>query len=201
MPRAATLDTTQLAQLLMITPRHLRKLRADGILVRARDEAGVELQGRYALVANVHAYIKYLQQQGRWDDTSETTRARLVNQRMAAEAEMAELRLKQVKGQLHRAADVEFVLTNMITAVKQHLLSIPSRVARLLVGLTSFQKIYDILSAEIALVLRDLSGYRAEMFARQNAEYLAAQGADPASLNGQDEKAEGAQDGTVETEV
>jgi phage terminase Nu1 subunit (DNA packaging protein) len=184
MPRPSTLDTTLLARLLNITPRHLRKLRADGILNRARDEVGDEIEGRYELVASVHAYIKHLQQSARWDDSTETTRARLVNQKLAAEAQIADLRLQQIKGQLHRAVDVEFVLTNMLTAIKQHLLSIPSRVARLLVGLTSFQKIYDIISREIELVLRELSAYSPAMFARQTDEYMAAQAPGPETANG-----------------
>jgi phage terminase Nu1 subunit (DNA packaging protein) len=185
MPRIATLDTTQLAKLLMITPRHVRRLTADGVLARARDEDGTELQGRFELVKNVQAFIKYWQEKAKYDDASDSRYAQLRNQRMAAEAEMAETKLKELRGEFLRTADVEFMMTNLITATKQHLLAIPSRVSRLLVGCTSFQKIFDTISGEIRAALTEMSNWTAGMFARQRVEYLTAQGADPTSLDGE----------------
>jgi phage terminase Nu1 subunit (DNA packaging protein) len=182
MARKTTLDTTQLAKLLLLTNRHVRRLAADGVLVRARDEAGNELRGRYELVENIQAYIRYQREALRLDDASDSRGAQLRNQKLAAEAQIADIRLAVLRGEVHNAKDVEFVMTNMITYMKQHLLSIPSRTARLCVGVTSFQKIYDLLSREIEAVLRELTDYNPDMFAPQNAEYLAAIGADPAAL-------------------
>lgn len=175
MARTVTLDTAQLARFLDITPRHVFRLTSDGILIRARDEAGNELRGRYDLLPNNVAYIRHLRQQGRFDDASESEYQRQRVGRMRAENEMAQIKLKELKGEMHRATDVEFVMTNMITATKQRLLAIPSRIARLLVGLTSFQKIFDIISAEIESALRELSGYKPEMFKRSNADFLEAE--------------------------
>ena len=192
MARKTTLDTTQLAKLLLLTNRHVRRLAADGVLIRARNEQGEELRGRYELVENIQAYIKYQREALRLDDASDSRGAMLKNQKLAADAAIADIRLKQLRGEVHNAKDVEFVMTNMITYMKQHLLSIPSRVARLCVGVTSFQKIYDLISREIEAVLRELTDYQPEMFAPQNAEYLASIGADPSALtdsgkNGEDE--------------
>jgi phage terminase Nu1 subunit (DNA packaging protein) len=192
MARKTTLDTTQLAKLLLLTNRHVRRLTSDGVLIRARDETGSELRGRYELVENIQAYIKYQREALRLDDASDSRGAQLKNQKLAAEAQIADIKLAQLRGEVHNSKDVEFVMTNMITYMKQHLLSIPSRVARLLVGATSFQKIYDVISREIEVVLRELTDYNPEMFAPQNAEYLASIGADPSALtdsgkNGEDE--------------
>jgi phage terminase Nu1 subunit (DNA packaging protein) len=185
MARQVTLDTAQLARFLDITPRHVFRLTNDGVLNRARDEAGNEIRGRYDLLPNNVAYIRHLRQQGRFDDASESEYQRQRVGRMRAENEMAQIKLKELKGEIHRASDVEFVMTNMITATKQRLLAIPSRIARLLVGLTSFQKIYDTIYTEIELALRELAEYKPEMFAVQNEEYLVKQGVDLASLNGE----------------
>ena len=72
MARTVTLDTAQLARFLDITPRHVFRLTNDGVLVRARDEAGNELRGRYELLPNNVSYIRHLRQQGRFDDASES---------------------------------------------------------------------------------------------------------------------------------
>jgi phage terminase Nu1 subunit (DNA packaging protein) len=188
MARTVTLDTAQLARFLDITPRHVFRLTNDGVLVRARDEAGNELRGRYDLLPNNVSYIRHLRQQGRFDDASESEYQRQRVGRMRAENEMAQIKLKELKGEMHRASDVEFVMTNMITATKQRLLAIPSRIARLLVGLTSFQKIYDTIYKEIEMALRELSNYSPEMFAARNREYLAAQGPEANGTNGEVEQ-------------
>jgi phage terminase Nu1 subunit (DNA packaging protein) len=173
-----TADTTQLAKFLDVTPRWVRKLKDDGILMLARDADGQELKGRYELLPNNIAYIRYLRRKARLDDTSESEYIQLRNQRMAADAERAELELKLYKGELHRSEDIQFVVANMVTAAKSRLLAIPSRVTRLILGLTDFHKVSDLIRDEIETALRELSGFNRKMFARQNQEYLKAQNPD-----------------------
>jgi phage terminase Nu1 subunit (DNA packaging protein) len=185
MAKALTIDKGQLAQLLDITPRHVQRLTADGILTRARDVDGKELLGRYELIANVRSYIKFLRMQARLDDASESKYIMLRNNKMAADSETATLKLAIFKNTLHKADDVEFILTNMFTAMKSRLLAIPSRVTRLVIGQTNFQVIYDLIYGEIELGLRELSEYHPDMFRRQNDAYLASQGADPTLVNGE----------------
>lgn len=185
MARTVTLDTAQLARFLDITPRHVFRLTNDGVLVRARDEAGNELRGRYDLLPNNVSYIRHLRQQGRMDDASESEYQRQRVGRMRAENEMAQIKLKELKGEMHRSADVEFVMTNMITATKQRLLAIPSRISRLLVGVTKFQKIYDMIYKEIEIALKELSGYQPEMFEARNKEFLSIQGEAANGTNGE----------------
>ena len=167
-----TADTTQLAKFIDVTPRTVRNLVADGILVPARDENGSELRGRYELLPNNIAYIRYLRRGTAFEDTSENEYNALRNRRIRADAERAELELKLYKGQLHRAEDIQFVLTNMLTAAKSRLLAIPSRVTRLVLGLTDFQKIYDLIYNEIGAVLKELSEFNRKMFAKQNREFV-----------------------------
>jgi len=168
MARVATLDTTQLAKLLDITPRHVRNLVAAGVLERARDEEGKELQGRYAMVQNNVAYIRYLRKQSKLDNTSETAYQSARNAKITAEARTAQLKLGVMENRLHMAEDVEWSITTMITAARSRLLAIPSRCARLLIGATKgkeFQEIFDLLMSEIRSCLKELSGYNAMHFA------------------------------------
>lgn len=187
MPRVTTIDVTQLSRLLDIAPRTVQHLTAEGILTRARDEDGRELRGRYELVASVRSYVRYLREQARLDDASESKYIMLRNAKMGSESEMSDLRLQLFKGTLHRDADVEWVMTQMLTAFKARMLAIPSRLTRQLIGQKKFQVIYDLLMTEIELALRELVGYDRQRFARANNDFLRGQGADESGLNGKDD--------------
>ena len=175
------IDTSQLAKLVDTSPRWIQKLTNDGILNRARDADGAEIRGRYNLLA-IRDYCRYLKSLARLDDASEARYQALRNEKMAAETELTQMNLAERKGELHDARDVEFIMNNMLTYFKQRVLSIPSRVARLCVG-KSFREIFDLLSTEIELALRELSGYDRSRFAAQRAEYLKAQGVDLSALD------------------
>lgn len=172
----ATINTTQLARLILTTPRHVNRLVADGVLTRATDDDGNELRGRFEMVTNVQQYIRHLQARRQHDPPGESEYSRLRNERMAREGELSRLRLDEIRGKLHRADDVEFAVTSMITACRSRLLSIPSRITRQLVGKRSFKEIYSIIYTEITLALRELSGYDAKKFRRQSDQFLSQNG-------------------------
>jgi len=184
MPKVVTLDTAQMAKLIDVTPQHVRRLCADGVLERARNETGEQLMGRWEMIRCNHAYIHYLRNQGRqWEDTSETTRATLTNRRIAADAEISEIRVMVMKGKLHRTDDVQFYVTNMLVRFKARIQAIPSRTARLLVGCTDIRKIRKTLTDEHDLALRELSVPDAKALHQANEEFLEAQGAGQNLLN------------------
>ena len=187
---ANTVDTGTLAKLFDITERQIQRLVINGVLQRARDEEGRELRGRFELVYNVRGYCKYLREQARLDDASESMYVRLRNQKMAAEAEQASLRLAMFKGRLHRAEDVEFIITQIYTALKARILSIPSRTTRLLIGKTDFQAIYDLQMRELEAALSELVEINAAMFHAQNEQYIGALFADAPIQNGHSSESE-----------
>src|SRR5260370_1073570 len=189
MPRrpSQTMTVTQLAKLIDVSPRYVQQLTRDGILQRATDEDGRELRGRYNLWS-VRDYCRYLRTLARLDDASEQRYSALRNERMAADNELTQLNLAERKSQLHNSDDVEFVMTQMLTAFKARTLAIPSRVSRSLIGKKTFREIFDIVMHEIELCLRELSGYDESKFEQQNGEYLASKGVeDPSAMNGEEE--------------
>jgi phage terminase Nu1 subunit (DNA packaging protein) len=177
-------DVTQLARLIDLTPRRVQQLTNEGVLVRARDAEGNEIRGRYDFRTNNVAYIRYLRTLADRAEVSDKEFAQHKNTKAAAEAEMAVLRLRIFKNQLHRAEDVEFVMTNMHTAFKQRAMAIPSRVTRLILGQTKFQVVYDLIMAEIRHCLQEFSDYDSSRFAAQNEAYLMSQGVDLQKFNG-----------------
>jgi hypothetical protein len=183
------LDTTQLAKLLDITPSWVRKLTNDGVLTRARDADGKELTGRYNILA-VRDYCRYLRSVAKLDDASQARYSALRNEKLAAESERTTLELREYKGELHNARDIEFIMNNMLTYFKQRVLAIPSRTARLCVG-KKFREIYDLQMTEIELALRELSGYDRSQFAAQRDSFLRSQGIDLDSLNDESDEEQG----------
>lgn len=184
---AVTLDTSQLARLLDITPRRVQQLAADGIIARARDETGRELSGRWEMIPAVHGYIKHLRGQARLDDASDATFVSLRNTRLRAESEMADLRLGQLKGTLLRRDDVDFWISNTLTAFKSRIQAIAPRLARLILGKKNFKEVYNTIKTETDLALTELSQLNSRNFERESKAFLADQGADLDQLNGTDE--------------
>jgi phage terminase Nu1 subunit (DNA packaging protein) len=124
-------------------------LAAQGVLEKATDSAGKPLRGRFNLLESVNAYIRYLRSQlaGGLSGADEYTIARA--RRMSALADIEQLRLKRIHGELHHREDVNFCLTQMITAAKQRLLAIPSRCARPLVGKTDISEVAELIRVEM----------------------------------------------------
>jgi hypothetical protein len=117
------------------------------------------------------------------DDQGATVYQQLRNKKIGAEAERAVLDLQVHKKTLHKEADIEFMMTTMITSVKSRLLSIPSRITRVLMGKTDFHQIYSIIDTEIELALCELSDYNPNAFARASDD-LAAAGTQSVQKNG-----------------
>jgi len=78
--------------------------------------------------------------------------------REGAEAELAELRLFETKGELIRVAAVKTALGVAFATAREALLQLPSRLAPQLAGETDPATIQNLLYAEIHQVLVDLAG-------------------------------------------
>jgi phage terminase Nu1 subunit (DNA packaging protein) len=172
-----TVDTATVARFLLLSPHRVRQLTAEGILEKAHDEKNAEpLRGRFNLLRTVNSYIRYLRSKlaGRAGTVDEYTLARA--RRMSALADIEQLRLKRIHGKLHRAEDVEFLLTQMITACRQRVLAIPSRCAPYLAGKTNVGEIAEAIRVEVYDALRELSEYDPRKFEAANEEYLASIG-------------------------
>jgi phage terminase Nu1 subunit (DNA packaging protein) len=164
----------QLSVLVGQTPRNIFLLTERGVLKKAVDDAGKQLKPiQYELMMVVRSYCDYLRELAKLDDQGATVYQQLRNKKIGAEAEKAVLDLKTYKNKLHRSQDVEYVMNTMMSTVRSRLLSIPSRITRVLMGKTVFQEIHDIIDAEIQLALRELSDYDPNAFSRANEDYLA----------------------------
>jgi hypothetical protein len=152
-----TVDAADVARFLLLSTHRVRQLAAEGVLEKAIDQSGKPLRGRFNLLTTVNSYVRYLRGKlaGGSSGVDDYTLARA--RRMSALADIEQLRLKRIHGRLHHADDVEFCLTQMITAAKGRLLAVPSRLCHCLQGKTDLAEIRQVLTDEVELALRELS--------------------------------------------
>jgi phage terminase Nu1 subunit (DNA packaging protein) len=149
-----------MAKLLDLSEKRIRQLTADGIIEEFSS-------GYYQIVPTVQKYIQYLHRQISDDDpTSDynTEKARLAK----AKREEAEMDLQIRRAGLHKAADVEFVVTNMLIAFRAKLLVMPYKILQGLVIIPDDDNKQDaivaVIRGAVTEALNELSGYDPGMF-------------------------------------
>lgn len=138
----------ELSTIIGITPRRIRDLQAEGFF-QFRDEK------KYILEKCVQEYIEYKVK-------AEVKGGPLDKEKEQAEHErfkkkITELKLKKMKRQLHEAEDIEMFLNEMLNDFKSKLLSIPNKIAILIVGEEDVNKIISVLQDEILNALDELA--------------------------------------------
>lgn len=123
-----------LAKLFGLSARRIEQLKQDGILFGEGNPA------KFPLVENAKAYTKYLSDKA-YGREQKKGAAELEKEKLEADvrikkakAEMAEQELKELKGELHRAEDVEEITTNHVLLVRGAIMALPGRLAVDLAG-------------------------------------------------------------------
>lgn len=154
------LNARELASLFDITDRWVRKLRDDGVLVCSGKPP------KYPLIENVQAYTEYLLGRAQTRVASKDA-ADLDKEKLQAEvrikqakAEMAEQELKELKGELHRAEDVEAITTDHVLYFRSMLMALPGKLAVDLAGTHTAAEQAARVKQEINFVLENLADYK-----------------------------------------
>jgi hypothetical protein len=82
----------------------------------------------------------------------------------------AELDLAVKSGQLHRAAEVEGVMTDMLATFRTRVLALPARVAPLVLGKEELAEVKGTMQKYVKEVLEELSDYEPKKFAPKGAQ-------------------------------
>ena len=116
----ATHPVETIARLLDLSTRRVQQLSKEGVIPRAE-------RGRYEISASVRGYIAYLKERSINPGvvSFDEVRAR----KTAAEAEMAEIDLKEKKGLLIATEEVARSWAEIIGACRSKLLSMPAKIA------------------------------------------------------------------------
>lgn len=161
MAEAQNLQSSQvIAKIFGVSTRRIEQLKTEGII------KGSGKPTRYDLLPTIQAYIKYLSDKayGREQKQSSTE---LTTQKLSAEArykvakaEAAELELKELKGKMHRAEDVEAITTAHVMFVRSLLMALPTKLAIDCASLQTSRECADRIKREIYSVLDELAGFQ-----------------------------------------
>lgn len=150
----------ELASILGITSRRVRQLREEGFFSFAENGK------KYSLEKCVQEYIEYKVKA----ETNLGTSIDIEKERAEHEQikkNIAKLKLRKLKKELHEASDVELFLGDMLINFRNRLLSIPSKVAVQILGEEDINRIIEILQKEMYETLDELSEYNPDAINRE----------------------------------
>lgn len=154
-------DKNAVAKFLDMTPKNVQRLTEKGILQTKQG-------GLYSLVEANHAYIKYLREKNPENEENidlNEERAKLTKAKRLNE----ELDLAVKRGELHRAEDVEKIMSATLINFKSRLSAIPAEEADKLAQMSDRAKIFAYLNGKIKEALTELSNFE-EVFKEEAKE-------------------------------
>lgn len=155
-----TVSAAVLGNIFGVTDRRVRQMAEEGIIVRAA-------KGRYNLVESLKNYILSLKlaAEGATADSPDgeidIDEEKALHERV--KRHISELKYQTMKGELHKADDVERVMTDMLAAFKTRIMNIPSKVAPVLEDRDAGY-IKDRLTTEVVEALNELKDYDPKEF-------------------------------------
>lgn len=151
-------STREIAKIFGVSTRRVEQLKTEGII------NGFGKPTKYELLPTVKAYIKHLSDKanGREKKDNESAKIEAEARYKKAKAEMAELQLKELKGELHRATDVEEIMTDHVLMIRGMLIALPNKLAVDLANIYDAAVCSEKIKSEVYFILNELSQYEYE---------------------------------------
>ena len=146
---ATSFNIQAIAKLLKLSERRIQQLAKEGVIPKAE-------RGKYDLIGSVQGYIDYLKAKVGGDFTAEEV-LKNKNKLLKAKAELAEIDKMKATGELIPKEEVKRTWLELVQKVKQKLLSIPNKVAPVVVTIKSINEIKLILKDKIYEALYEIS--------------------------------------------
>lgn len=165
---AITVNSAALEKIIGVSDRRIRQLAEENIIIRAA-------KGRYRLMDSITNYILTLKVAMEANDTKspdgeiDLEEEKAIHERV--KRHISELKLQTMKGELHKSGDVERVMTDMLVSVKARLLSMPTKLAPILVSRNDIDFIRKTINREVLDALNELKDYNPRDF--YSDEYIA----------------------------
>ncbi len=154
--------SAQVAKVFRMTSKNVQRLTADGVIETVETPKG----RRYDWDKTVEMYVAYLSDKAHGREKKQSD-AELETEKKSAEArykkakaDMAELELKELRGELHRASDVEAITTDHVMALRSMLMSMPGKVAVDMAAIKTAPEAAERMKKEVHFILDSLADYR-----------------------------------------
>lgn len=150
-----------IAKLFGVTPRRVQQLAKEGIIPVAQEKPY-----KFDLLATVQAYIKYLSAKVNGKEEKGAEDVQAITKKLKAEADlkrykadMAEMQLKELEGEMHRSEDVEAVMNDLVYTIRSMILALPGRLAMDIVQTTNPNEASALIRTECNKILEELAAY------------------------------------------
>lgn len=150
-----TVSATVLGELLSVTDRRVRQLAEEGIFKRVS-------KGRYLLPDSIKTYINMLKMENDIAASGGSNNLDLETEKAIHERikrQQSEIKLALMRGEVHKSEDVEEVMTDMLASFRSKMMSLPSKLAPLLLNKSEATTVREVLTREILEVLMELKDY------------------------------------------
>lgn len=146
---------SEMAVVLGITARHLRRLAEDGVLEKSGKSS-------YNLVDTIQRYFASKEPEQQDDDERNIERTKHAAEALLkkSKADIAKLEADELKGKMHREEDVEALVGDMIFSIRSALLALPGRLAVNVTAASSAAEASSIIQKEVYQVMTELAAYQ-----------------------------------------
>lgn len=148
-----------IAKIFGVTTRQIEYLQKNGII------KGEGKPSKFDLFPTIQAYIKYLEARAKGkeknekDGKNESAKIEADAKLKKSKAEIAELQLKELKGELHRAKDVEDIMTDHVLMIRSLLMGMPNKLAVDLAETNNAAEVSERIREEVYFILNELVNY------------------------------------------
>ena len=153
-------SAAELADVFNLSTRRIEQFKTEGII------KGEGKPTKYDYDAAVRDYTTFLSDKAYGREKKETD-SQLETEKLTAEkrikmakAEMAEMELKELQGKLHRAEDVEAIMTDILLFLRSMLMAMPGKLAVDLSGTHTAPEQAERVKKEIHYILNQMVEYR-----------------------------------------
>ncbi|MCI5996112.1 MAG: protoporphyrinogen oxidase [Blautia sp.] len=149
-----------IAELFGLTTRRVQQLTNDGVIFAVKEGNAY----KYDLLPTIRKYVKYLSDKAngrdKKDEKEEQKKARAEADLKRAKADMAEIQLKELKGQMHRSEDVEALTSDLVYTIRSMIIALPGRLAVDVAAVSTAPEASEIIRRECFAILEELSNYK-----------------------------------------
>ena len=151
--------TQVIAKLYGVSTRQIEYLNKNGVIKSEGRPA------KYDLIPTIQALFQYQRdiinnkEKSKQDSENETLRLDGEARMKQAKAVMQELKLKELRGELHSAEDVEAITTDHVLFLRSMLMALPGKLAMDLAAIDSPPEVADRIKQEVYFVLNSLAEY------------------------------------------
>ena len=146
----AKLSLSAISQLLKLTERRIQQLAKDEIIPKAQ-------RGEYEMIPCVHGYIDYLKAKIGREFTAEDLAINR-NRLLKAQADLAEIEKQKQEGELIAKEEVKKNWLSILSVIKSKLLSMPNKVAPVVMTYKNVNEVKLILKDKIYDTLHEIAG-------------------------------------------